>query len=312
MPAPVAAPRSSMLTRTALAVGAVGATCVAYGVFVEHGWYREQRYTLAVLPPASSPLTLLHLSDLHFVRGDRRKARFLASLPRPDVTVVTGDFLADPAAVETAVAGVHPVRGSTASLFVLGSNDYFAPQPINPLGYLLPDNGRRHGVPGRSKDLLSLLGADGWTYLKNERTAIQHDGVRLEVLGLDDPHIRRHDLRTASRTETGDFSLALVHSPDPGPELVALGYQLVLAGHTHGGQVRLPFLGALVTNGSTPTRLAMGLARLGPAYLHVSPGLGTSRYAPFRFLCRPEATYLRLVAGPERAPATLASGRNGT
>src|SRR5689334_24594009 len=122
MPAPHAAKRSSFFTRTAMAVGAVGAACVAYGVFVEHRWYREQRYTLAVLPPGSSPLTLLHLSDLHFVPGDRRKARFLASLPRPDVTVVTGDFLADPAAVETAVAGVHPVRGTTASLFVLGSD----------------------------------------------------------------------------------------------------------------------------------------------------------------------------------------------
>jgi hypothetical protein len=67
-----------------------------------------------------------------------------------------------------------------------------------------------------------------------------------------------------------------------------------VAGHTHGGQVRLPFIGALVTNCSMPTRLARGLARLGRTYLHVSPGLGTGKYAPFRLLCRPEATLLEL------------------
>jgi predicted MPP superfamily phosphohydrolase len=57
----------------------------------------------------------------------------------------------------------------------------------------------------------------------------------------------------------------------------------------------MPFVGALLTNGTTPTKLAMGLSRLGPAFLHVSPGLGTSKYAPFRFLCRPEATYIDLL-----------------
>src|SRR5207244_2418683 len=106
------------------------------------------------------------------------------------------------------------------------------------------------------------------------------------------------DLRVAPRTDPEAFGLAVVHSPDPAPELAALGWDLILAGHTHGGQVRMPFVGALVTNSSIPPRLCMGLTRLGKAYLHVSPGLGTSKFAPFRFLCRPEATVLELV--PER------------
>ncbi len=71
---------------------------------------------------------MLHLSDLHFVRRDRAKARFLAALPPADVTVVTGDFLAEPEAVETAVEAVRPTRGRLASWFVLGSNDYFVPE----------------------------------------------------------------------------------------------------------------------------------------------------------------------------------------
>jgi predicted MPP superfamily phosphohydrolase len=94
------------------------------------------------------------------------------------------------------------------------------------------------------------------------------------------------------------MGLAIVHSPDPVPELAALGYDLILCGHTHGGQVRMPFVGAVVTNSKIPTRLCMGMSRFGRSYLHVSPGLGTSKYAPFRFLCRPEATVLEVVPRP--------------
>jgi predicted MPP superfamily phosphohydrolase len=86
----------------------------------------------------------------------------------------------------------------------------------------------------------------------------------------------------------------VMHSPDSAPEAAALGYDLIVAGHTHGGQVRLPIVGALVTNCSMPRRLVSGAIRMGAAILHISPGLGTSKYAPFRFWCRPEATLLEL------------------
>jgi predicted MPP superfamily phosphohydrolase len=85
-----------------------------------------------------------------------------------------------------------------------------------------------------------------------------------------------------------------MHSPDSAPEAAACGYALVVAGHTHGGQVRLPLVGALVTNSNLPRRVVSGLIRMGGAFVHVSPGLGTSKYAPFRFLCPPEATLLEL------------------
>ena len=88
-----------------------------------------------------------------------------------------------------------------------------------------------------------------------------------------------------------------MHSPDTAPEAAALGYRLIVAGHTHGGQVRLPWIGALVTNCSMPRAFASGLVRMGSSVLHTSRGLGTSKYAPFRFWCRPEATYLDLHPG---------------
>ena len=144
--------------------------------------------------------------------------------------------------------------------------------------------------------LIERLEADGWMFLKNGRTTLSNDGTRAEVLGLDDPHIEYHDLRVAPRTDPGAVGVAIVHSPDPVPELVSLGWDLIISGHTHGGQVRMPFYGAIVTNSDVPRALSMGLSRFGGSYLHVSPGLGTSKYAPFRFLCRPEATYLDLAA----------------
>jgi predicted MPP superfamily phosphohydrolase len=286
---------SALLTSLAV-VAAAGAACVAYGVFVERRWYRRRRYHLSVLPPGMGPVSLLHLSDLHFMRRDRRKAEFLAAFGPPDVTVVTGDLLGDPSGVETVVSALRPVRGRLASYVVLGSNDYYAPRPLNYVNYFRKERRHRRGIGGRAADLIGQLEADGWVHLKNRKVTLAADGVRFEVLGLDDPHIERHDLRVAPRTDPDAFGLAVVHSPDPVPELVALDYRLIVTGHTHGGQVRLPLIGALVTNSAIPTRMSMGLSRLGPALMHVSPGLGTSKFAPFRFLCRPEATILELTA----------------
>ena len=281
----------------ALMILAFVALAVAvYAVFVERRWFRLGRYRLDIRPAGGSRLTILHLSDMHLVKGDGAKRRFLAGLPRADIAVVTGDMLGEPEAVEDVAAALRPVRGRLASLFVLGSNDLYVPQPLNWFRYFVSHDRRRLRTPprGPSADLIRLLERDGWVHLRNRKYDRQANGLRMEIVGLDDPHIHRGDLRVAPRGVPDALGLAVVHSPDPAPELAALGYDLVVAGHTHGGQVRLPVVGALVTNCSLPTRLARGLSRLGPAYLHVSAGLGTSKYAPFRFLCRPEATILEL------------------
>jgi predicted MPP superfamily phosphohydrolase len=275
-------------------IGALAAGCVLYGIFIERFRYRVLRHRLDILPAGAAPLDVLHLSDLHFVRHDPRKTRFLAELPTADVTVVTGDFLGEPEAVETAVESVRAVRGRIGSWFVLGSNDYFVPRPLNYLAYFRGPRRRRKAAPGRASDLIRGLVADGWDDLTDSRGRVSLDGLPTEVLGLDDAHIRRHDLRVAPRSDGDRFGIAVMHSPDTAPEAAALGYELIVAGHTHGGQVRLPWIGALVSNCSIPARFASGLVRMGSAVLHVSRGLGTSKYAPFRFWCRPEATYLEL------------------
>jgi predicted MPP superfamily phosphohydrolase len=286
---------ASVLWYVLAGVAGAGVLCVAYGVFVERTWFRLARYRLDILPaPAHEPVRILHLSDLHFVRGDRKKTRFIAGLPEADITIVTGDLLGEPEAVQTVTDALRPVRGRRASYFVLGSNDYFRPQPRSYLRYFWRHGAPGRGIPGSSRELIAALERDGWVHLKNTSTQLSLDGTRMEVAGLDDPHIHRHDIRTAVRSEPDRFGLAAVHSPDPVAELASLGYDLIVSGHTHGGQVRLPLVGALVTNSHIPRAFARGLSRVGGAYVHVSPGMGTSKYAPFRFLCRPEATVLEL------------------
>jgi predicted MPP superfamily phosphohydrolase len=298
-----------MLGWILLGLFGLGVAVALYAVFVERRWYRLARHRLDILPAGERHLTVLHLSDLHLTANDRSATAFLTRLPKADLTVVTGDVVGHPDAVEHVVRALRPVRGRVASLFVLGSNDVYAPRPLNWFRYFVPRHRRRRimGRRGRPGDLVRLLERDGWVHLKNRKYDRRTNGLRMEIVGLDDSHIHRSDPRVALRTEPGAFGLAVVHSPDPAPELAALGYDLVVAGHTHGGQVRLPWIGALVTNCTIPTRLARGLSRIGPAVLHVSPGMGTSMYAPFRLFCRPEATVLELRAGPDHSAARTRS-----
>jgi uncharacterized protein len=280
---------------TLLVIACAGAACVAWGILFERRWYRVRTYRLNILPTdAPAALTVLHLSDLHLVRNDPGKTRFLAGLPQPDLCVVTGDFLAEPAAAESAAQALRPVRGKLASWFVLGSNDYFAARPINPFRYFRRKRKPRRAPRGRSRELVAALEADGWEHLRNMRKDVRLDGAQIEVLGLDDAHIGWHDIRAIPRRSPGRFGFAVMHSPDSAPESAACGWNLIVAGHTHGGQVRLPLIGALVTNSTMPRRLASGLIRIDGALMHLSKGLGTSKYAPFRFWCRPEATILEL------------------
>ncbi len=117
--------------------------------------------------------------------------------------------------------------------------------------------------------------------------------------------LTRYDQVAGPADPAADLRLGVLHSPEPAllDQFADDGYNLLLAGHTHGGQLRLPGTGALVTNCGIPRSMASGLHRY-PAgqgdadpWLHVSAGLGTSPYAPMRFCCRPEATLLTLVAG---------------
>jgi predicted MPP superfamily phosphohydrolase len=290
--------RTAAVPAALLAAGAAG---VGYAALVERNAFALRRYDVPVLPPGSPPLRVLHLSDIHMRPDQRRKQDWVRSLAelRPDLVVNTGDNLASRDGVPATLETLEAFAGM-ACVFVLGSNDYFAPKPKNPFKYFFPNHKRVAGEPNPWRDLTTGLTEIGWADLTNRRTTVDVAGAKVDVVGVDDPHLQRDDPTVAAvpGDPGADLRLALVHAPEPRVlDLYAAGgYQLMLAGHTHGGQLRVPFYGALVTNCGIDRARARGLSRYGDAWLHVSAGLGTSPYAPVRFACRPEATLLTLTA----------------
>lgn len=264
---------------------------------VEASWFVLRRHVIPCLPAGSEPLTVLHVSDTHFRSTLKAMPRFfdrrLATL-RPDLVVGTGDFLGDTTSAARCAAMLSSVPARLGRIFVLGSNDYYAPVPKNPLAYFTATKrDYKHGPRNETwTELVAELESRGWQFLRNDRTRI--DGI--EISGLDDPHIGLADM-TAAPPRSGDgFRLAVVHSPQVARKLAANGFDLIVAGHTHGGQIRVPGVGALVTNTpGLPRHMARGAHRLGDAWLHVTAGLGTSKFAPIRFACRPEACLLELT-----------------
>jgi uncharacterized protein len=292
-------------TRAALGVAATGVATVGYAAGVERRHWTLREVTLPVLPPGTPPLKVLHLSDLHMTPGQRSKQRWVAGLAalEPDLVVDTGDNLAHVRAVPAVLAALEPLL-SLPGLFVFGSNDYFGPTFKNPARYLVPAWQKRvHGDALPWRDLRAALIERGWQDATHARLTVDVAGVTIAVAGVDDPHIKhdRYDLIAGAPDASATLTLGLTHSPEPRvlDAFAADGYDLVLAGHTHGGQLRLPAYGAIVTNCGIDRSRARGASRWGAhTRLHVSAGLGTSPFAPARFCCPPEASLLTLVGRP--------------
>lgn len=293
------------LGRAAAITGAVGLAGLGYASVVERNWFRLRRYELPLLPPGSPRLRLLHLSDAHLTPGRRMLIDWIRGLERfnPDLVVNTGDSLAHSDAVDPFLDALGPLLDRPGA-FVYGSNDLFSPQLKNPARYLWrtsKDDYRKRRVPDLPwRDLGAGMTVAGWVDLNNHRGRLKVGDLDIAMAGVHDSHIKldRYEQVAGPADRTADLRLGVMHSPEPRnlDRFAADGYQLLLAGHTHGGQLCLPFYGTLVTNCGIDRRRAWGLHRYADAWLHVSGGLGTSPYAPVRFCCRPEATLLDLVA----------------
>ncbi len=292
----------------------LGGAMIAYASLIERNAFTLRRFDVPVLEPGAPDLRVLHISDLHMTSGQRRKqdwVRRLAELD-PDLVINTGDNLAGHDAVEPTLAALAPLLDRPGA-FVLGSNDYWAPRPKNPLKYFWENHKRVQGDPLPWEPLRDAMSAAGWLDLTNHRGWVTAASRRIACAGVDDPHLGmdRYSEVAGTADPAADLRLALTHSPEPRVvnAFAADGYDLVLAGHTHGGQLRIPFYGALVTNCGLDRARARWLHRWAPdTWLHISAGLGTSPYAPARFACPPEATLLTLVgrrgqSGAVRPPA---------
>ncbi len=312
-------PHRNRLARTVTATATVGVAGLAYSVWETRAFVLRTARVPA-LRPGQRPVRVLHLSDLHLTPGQHRKAEWVRGLADlgPDLVVVTGDFLGHRDAVAPVLDCLHELLDAPGA-FVLGSNDYYAPILKNPVRYLLPGGQDRSRVGALLpwRDLVDRLTDRGWVDLDNRRDALRVGDRGVVLTGVDDPHLGYDDLASAAGAPDpdADIALAVAHAPYLRvlDRFTADGWPLVLAGHTHGGQLRVPGWGALVTNCDLDPARSRGLHRHSAggrtSWLHVSAGLGTSPYAPVRFGCRPEATLLTLESGTGSPTARPAGAR---
>lgn len=308
---------STLARGTAAAALGVAAAVAVYASAVERRAFRVRREVVPVLAPGADPITVLHLSDLHLAPWQRDKIEWVRALAQlqPDLIINTGDNLGHQDALPALRIALAPFAG-VPGVFVHGSNDYFAPSAKNPLRYLVGPS--QHGTETATRldtDALERLLVDelGWLDLNNNVGQVTVKRSILEFLGTNDAH-RGWDrldvlpglmdaLRELDEDDTDDpaITIGVTHAPYQRVlnSFTTQRADLIFAGHTHGGQVCVPGVGALVTNCDLPRDRARGLSLWHhahqAAYLNVSAGLGTSIYAPVRFACPPEAVLVTLV-----------------
>lgn len=292
--------------KTSRALAAASALCVstlAYTSFALRN-FTLKTYELALLAPGTLPgeqeaFTILHLSDLHMIPGQQRKVAWVSALDalEPDLVINTGDNLSDERAVPWVLDALGPLLERPGA-FVFGTNDYWAPRPVNPVKYLLDAKREPSYVDLPWQGMRAAFIERGWRDATHNRLEFKASGVRLALAGVDDPHHDLDDYTTIAGTPNpdADLSIGLLHAPYRRvlDSFAADGYQLALAGHTHGGQICLPGQRAIVTNADIDRKRASGLHRYGNMWMEVSNGLGTSKYAPVRVFCPPSASLLRV------------------
>lgn len=253
-----------------------------YAWAVEPNWIEVTRHEVWFknLPEEFDGLVVAHLSDLHMREYGARERRVLEKLAEanPGVIAVTGDFTlegSDPSAIRRFLEDLRKQKPAFGIWAVLGNHDHWSPPAAN---------------DGAVRKFFSDTGV---ALLVNEWGRIGKNLDTLTMVGVDDPFTGSDNLGDALRgTQRTPFAILLTHSPQMFMKADLTKFDLVLAGHTHGGQVRLPGLG--------PLWLPAGSEGYDSGWfygvntqMYVTRGVGTS-ILPIRFLCRPEIALITL------------------
>ena len=264
---------------------AVGLVVAAYGILVRRRWFvvREVEIALAGLDPSFDGYRIAHLSDLHIgavtPRAWGERWMRASNARSPDLVVVTGDMVTSGTDFHEDIAAViGQLRGKDGVFVSMGNHDYF----------------------GEGEPLISLLGARGARVLRNEGVVLTRGEGRVYLAAIDDTWTRRDDLAKALRDRpvvSGKElpTILLAHDPERFRAAAKQGVQLTLSGHTHGGQVAMPFLYRWVSLGKFAHHYNVGLYAKGYAKLYVHPGLGTTG-PPIRLGVAPAVVMITLRA----------------
>lgn len=264
----------------AIAAAVGGSGVLVHSVFLAPRGLRINRRDVVLprLPQAFDGYEILHLSDLHIgsLASGVEQALVAAGLPA-DLVVVTGDMVERVRDAEACGRLLASTRSRDGIVCIPGNHDNKAVR-------------RAHG----SHELWKTLRHFGVRTLMNNAFAVQRNGARLWIVGVDDPHEGSPDVaRAFADVPRDDAAILLAHSPDIASSLPVGLADLVMTGHCHGGQVRTPW-GPIFTRTRRHFRDVLGLQQIDGTLYQMSGGLGSS--IPLRFLCPPEATLLRLVA----------------
>lgn len=265
--------------------------------------YQLREATLPVLPVGHHNIRILHFSDLHLTPARRQEISDIKSFIslKPDLVISTGDFLAHQQVVPIVLETLNELLDLPGA-FVFGSNDYYAPRIKNPFSYLFKDHGKR--VIGNKlpvEELRAGLTSRGWKNLNHHRSTVKIKDTTIELRGTDDAHLNRDNYSlVAGPADDCDLAVGVTHAPYL-RILEAMSkdqLDIIFAGHTHGGQVRLPWIGgskALTTNCDLPNWRARGVTQVqGEPWLNVSAGMGTSPFARIRVASPPEVSLITL------------------
>ena len=238
----------------------------------------ERRLDLPRLPPAYDGLRVLHISDPHLTPRtdctDTIIAR--AEAARPDLVAVTGDLVSGWRGLPLARRLLERLASRWPTYVVAGNADHWA-------------DCRRREVP--------RWGETGARVLMNDGRLFRDGDSEFWIAGVDDSYRFRDDpARALAQAPPEAFKLLLAHTPEVIERREALGADLILSGHTHGGQVRLPWIGALVTRTRLSRKFSRGVFRLDGTALVITSGIGATRLG-VRFWCPPEMTLWVLRAG---------------
>jgi uncharacterized protein len=262
-----------------------------YAHYVEPFWPTVECLPLDLprLHPALVGLRLVQLSDLHlsphmrhdYLRAQLRRCQELS----PDLIVLTGDFItdADPRFLGELQELLDILHAPLGCFAVLGNHDC----SVHSVDCT-------HSDPILAARIEQALTGSGVTVLRNRRQVVEHDDARLQLVGLDDLWSRWFDADKAFADVDPNLPcITLAHTPDSYYLLRDKPWHWLLCGHTHGGQVRIPFLGAPYLPVHS-RKYDAGLFRVGDQRLYVNRGLGYLHQ--FRFNCRPEITVFTLTS----------------
>jgi uncharacterized protein len=278
-----------------LFIGFIGVLLWAF--FVEPNWHRLRRVSLPNQKKLNKPITILHLSDIHFVKSIGFKHYFFQKLSmlNPDLIVVTGDVIDTNGGIETAKKYLSGLRARFGTYLVLGNHDYYDYHAKDNLRYYF-GGGRKAPNHNDLERFIKAMEDIGIRVLVNDSLKIDVHGTPVLIAGTDDPVTQRVDFeKTLHDLSPKTFNLLLMHQLDGVLMLSHKGVDLVLSGHTHGGQIRLPFLGPIYCDTRLPRKYVNGLNDYKGMNVFVSHGMGQGRFLRPRLFCRPEAAWFEIT-----------------